>query len=629
MKIRKILLLTIVFIAVLMPWSTQAAFAQTNPDGPTDPAELEAFLDELISAQMEELHVPGVTVSVVKDGELFFAKGYGYADVAKGIAVDSETSMFRIGSASKLFTWTAVMQLAEQGKLDLDADINTYLDFEIPATYPEPITMKHLMSHTPGFEDSIFELLAPSSEQSVPLGEWLATHIPARVRRPGEVTGYSNYATAVAGYIVENLAGMPYEEYIQENILDPLRMTQTTAYQPLPPEHSQDLASVYIFADDAYQPQPFEHLNIGPAGAISASSTDMAKFMLVHLQDGNFGGAQILEATTAQQMHSSLFTNDPHLDGLAYGFIEGSQNGQWILWHAGTTPLAKTNLLLLPDQNMGIFISGNSPGADTLRYAVPEAFINHYYPAVDAPAAQSLNDLDLSRFVGSYSPTRSSYTKMAKAIYILESFAIGATVDGVLTFGLQQFTPIEPLVFQEVGGQELLVFRQDAQGNITHAFLNSHPIWAYEKLEGVQTERFQNAVSLSSLALFLLTLVIWPIVAFINHRKGKTQPRFARVARWLSAGVIVINVAVVASLFMMIFPSPLGIMVGDITLDQIILTFATIAAVLAFISIVFVGLAWKQKYWTLFGRIHYTLVTMAGLAFAWWLNYWNLIGWKF
>jgi hypothetical protein len=159
--------------------------------------------------------------------------------------------------------------------------------------------------------------------------------------------------------------------------------------------------------------------------------------------------------------------------------------------------------------------------------------------------------------------------------------------------------------------------------------LKSHPIWAYEKLEGVETKRFQNSVSLSSLALFLLTLVIWPVAAFINYRKGKAQSRLARVARWLSAGMIVLNVAVVASLFMMIFPSAMGIMVGDVTLDRTVLTFATIASALAFISIVFAGLAWKQKYWTLLGRIHYTLVTLAGLAFAWWLNYWNLIGWKF
>ena len=453
MKINKALLFAIIFITVLLPWSAQTAFAQTNPGGPTDPAELEAFLDELISAQMEELHVPGVTVSVVKDGEVFFAKGYGYADVEKGILVDPETTMFRIGSASKLFTWTAVMQLAEQGKLDLDADINTYLDFEIPATYPEPITMKHLMSHTPGFEDSIFELLAPGSEQNVPLGEWLATHIPARVRRPGEVTGYSNYGTAVAGYIVEILAGMPYEEYIRENILDPLGMIQTTAYQPLPEALTPDLATVYVFTDDAYQAHAFEILTIVPAGSISTSAADVAKFMLAHLQDGSYGDAQILEPATMQQMHSTLFTNDPRVDGVTYGFVEDSQNDLWILWHAGSTPLAKTNLVLLPDQNVGLFISGNSPGADTLRYAVPEAFIDHYYPSADAPAAQSLSDVDLSRFVGSYFPTRSSYTRMAKAIYILESFDIGATGNGLLTFGLQQFTPIEPWFFKKSVGR--------------------------------------------------------------------------------------------------------------------------------------------------------------------------------
>lgn len=286
--------------------------------GPTDPAELEAFLDDVIQAQMEELHVPGVTVSVVKGGApsgddvLLLAKGYGYADVENKIAVDAETTMFRIGSLSKLFTWTAVMQLVEQGQLNLDADVNTYLDFEIPATYPEPITMKHLMSHTPGFEDSNFEVLAPTSAQGTPLGEWLAAHIPARVRQPGIVTAYSNYGTALAGYIVQRIVGIPYERYIQDNIFDPLGMTHSTAFQPVPPELAPGLATGYAYAEgeyhalSSYGAQAFEHFNVGPAGAISASATDIAKFMLAHLQDGapsRDGVGRILETATAQQMH--------------------------------------------------------------------------------------------------------------------------------------------------------------------------------------------------------------------------------------------------------------------------------------------------------------------------------------
>jgi CubicO group peptidase (beta-lactamase class C family) len=624
----------VILLSLLAP---SLALAQ----GPTDPAELEAFLDDVIQTQMADLHVPGVTVSVVKDGELVLAKGYGYADVENKTPVDAETSMFRVGSLSKLFTWTAVMQLVEQGQLDLDADVNTYLDFEIPATYPEPITMKHLMSHTPGFEEFNFEMLAPNSEQSVrgtqgaPLGEWLATHIPARVRRPGEVAAYSNYGTALAGYIVERIVGIPYPRYIQDHILTPLGMTHTTAYQPLPPDLAPHLAVGYIYADGVYDAQAFEHFNIGPAGSISASATDIARFMLAHLQDGQYDDAQVLETATAQQMHSTLFTHNARLDGMAYGFIEGTHNGQHLLWHAGSTNFFKSNLVLLPGQNVGIFISGNSLGADALRYTVPEAFIDHYYPpskdgGPDTPEPQILPGVDLSRFVGSYRTTRSSCTKLEKAFYILEPFAIGATPDGYLTFGNQQFAPVDDLVFQEVGGQDKLVFRQDAQGNITHAFFNSHPIWAYEKRTGVEADSFQNVLVLPGLALFLLTLVIWPTSFFINRRKGQIHPQLARVARWVSVGMILLTMATVAGSFT--FPglaSQLAIMYGTLSSMLILPTLATLAAILALGTTVFVGIAWKRGYWTVAGRIHYTLVTLAGLAFAWWFNYWNLIGWKF
>src|SRR5215204_3135767 len=154
----------------------------SQQQGPTDRAEMEAFMDEELAKEMEKHHIAGAAVSVVKDGELFFAKGYGDADLENGIPVDPKRTNFRIGSLAKLFTWTAVMQLAKQGKLDLDADINTYLDFRIPDTYPQPITLKHLMTHTAGFEDRYFERLAWDPDDMLPPREWLVSHMPARVR---------------------------------------------------------------------------------------------------------------------------------------------------------------------------------------------------------------------------------------------------------------------------------------------------------------------------------------------------------------------------------------------------------------------------------------------------------------
>ena len=195
--------------------------------GPTDPAELESFLDDLLKNEMEEYHIAGAAVSVVKDGELFFTKGYGYANLEKDIPVDPEQTLFRIGSVTKLFTATAVMQLVEQGKLDLDADINTYLDFRIPDTYPQPITIKNLLTHTSGFEDRLADVLVSDAADIVPARGWLVSHMHARVRPPGDSPAYSNYNAMLAGYIVARVSGQPYDEYIQDHILNPLGMAHS------------------------------------------------------------------------------------------------------------------------------------------------------------------------------------------------------------------------------------------------------------------------------------------------------------------------------------------------------------------------------------------------------------------
>jgi CubicO group peptidase (beta-lactamase class C family) len=179
-------------------------------------------MDGTINAQLMAHHIPGATVAVVKDGKLIFAKGYGYADVDKPNPVLANETLFRVGSISKLFVWTAMMPLAEQVKLDLDADINVYLkDFQIPASYPRPITLKDLMTHTAGFEDLATggRLFVGNASDIMPLGNYLKDEMPTRVRPPGEITTYSNYGAALAAYIVEQVSGMPFDKYVDENIL--------------------------------------------------------------------------------------------------------------------------------------------------------------------------------------------------------------------------------------------------------------------------------------------------------------------------------------------------------------------------------------------------------------------------
>jgi CubicO group peptidase (beta-lactamase class C family) len=287
-----------------------------------DPQELEAFVDGVLAAQLDEQHIAGAVVVVVQDGKVLLAKGYGFADVEKDVPVDAERTLFRPGSISKLFTWTAVMQLVEQGQIDLDADVNAYLTrFQLPATYPQPITMLDLMAHVPGFEDRSDNLFKSTPEELTSLEDYLDETNPARVYAPGTVPAYSNYGTALAGYIVEQVAGHPYEQYIQENIFQPLGMEHSSFRQPLPAELAPDMSQGYRF-NGQFSAAPFELCQGSPAGALSATGSDMARFMLAHLQDGSYDGGRILGPETARLMQTQSYTFDPGLPGMAHGFIE-------------------------------------------------------------------------------------------------------------------------------------------------------------------------------------------------------------------------------------------------------------------------------------------------------------------
>src|SRR5947208_8005065 len=208
---------------------------QASPVPELTKADFETFLDALIPSQLRNRNIAGAVVSVVKDGQVLFQKGYGYADVEAKKPVLPDQTLFRPGSISKLFTATAVMQLVEQGRLDLDRDINDYLDFTIPKTYPEPITLRQLLTHTGGFEETLKNLFVAHESDMKPLRTYLVNQMPARIFPPGQIPSYSNYGFTLAGYIVELVSGETFERYIETHILKPLRMTNSTFDQPLPP----------------------------------------------------------------------------------------------------------------------------------------------------------------------------------------------------------------------------------------------------------------------------------------------------------------------------------------------------------------------------------------------------------
>jgi CubicO group peptidase (beta-lactamase class C family) len=613
--------------------------------GPADPAELESFLDELLGKQMKENNIAGAAVSVVKDGKLFFAKGYGYADIEKGILVDPDRTLFRIGSVTKLFTWTAVMQLVEQGKLDLDADINTYLDFHIPDTYVQPITLKHLMTHTAGFEDLHVDLVTLKEENLARPGKWLASHIPGRVLPPGEFAAYSNYGAALAGYIVARVTGESYSQYVQQHILNPLGMKNSTALSPTPPELRTHESVGYMNQDGDFQvfPRLLGPEDLFPAGVIRSTSTDMARFMIAHLQGGRYSDDSIAEERIlgediARKMQGTLFTHDARLMGTAYGFFDFSDNGQQVIGHSGGAEPMYSLLLLLPHQNLGIFVTYNSLGADALtrqHFGFQRAFFDHYYPAhAVEPVQVPVGFVEQAgRFVGAYRWTLTSQTTLEKyAILGSPSIVVKNPGDGTLLmespYGNWRVVEVEQLYFRQVDGPFGFAFREDGQGRITHLFSDFTPMFAFEKSKWYETLSFNMPLLLVSLLIFLSMLPVALIRGIRNRRMGEDQNsplRGARVAYRLIVGISILNLLFVVGT--LIWGQELWY--GIPLMYKVVLGLGVLSAVLTAGALVYALLAWKDSYWGVAFRVYYTLATVAAVAFVWFLNYWNLLGWRY
>jgi CubicO group peptidase (beta-lactamase class C family) len=597
-------------------------------------ADVEAFLDGLVPLQLKRDDIAGATVSVVKDGKLLFAKGYGYADVEKQKPVSAQETLFRPGSISKLFTWTAIMQLYEQGKLDLDRDVNEYLDYKIPDAFGKPITLKNIMTHTPGFEEQIKDLFTVGNSKPV-LGEYLKTHIPGRVYPPGTVPAYSNYATAVAGYIVERVSGRPFDEYVAENIFKPLKMTRSTFSQPLPSELAPLMSNGYRLGSGSAE--AFEVVNPYPAGSLSSSATDMAQFMIAHLQDGQLGDAGILKPETARLMHSRLFALDDAANAMCYGFYEESKNGQRIIGHGGDTVYFHSDLHLVLDQKLGFFVSYNSAGnGGSGRLALWEAFLDRYYPHTPpAPASASAKD-DAKAASGTYTLSRRADGSFLKALSVISQFTVSPVGDGDIevpqltgTNGKpKRWQAIGPMTFLERGGQDKLIFKPDQNGQMQ--LILPYPFFVGHRVGTFQNGKLLLTVLGISLGLMLLTLILWPIAWFVRRHYGR-RLELTKGELLLRVGVRIVfalNVIFIAALIGLIMYGLTHLEVFSdrgTTWFKLAQTIGLIGAVGTVVVLLNAIAAWISKSRRIWGKLQATIMLLACLGVLWFALAGNLL----
>jgi CubicO group peptidase (beta-lactamase class C family) len=510
--------------SVVLPAAAPPVTATADGAHDLSKQDVDAWLDGYMPYALKTGAIPGAVVVVVKDGQPLTMRGFGYSDLAAQKPVDPELTLFRPGSVSKLFTWTAVMQLVQAGKLDLDKDVNAYLDFKIPPKDGKSVTLRNIMTHTAGFSETAKYLIDFGEKKPNALGKVLSRWVPERIYAPGEMPAYSNYAASVAGYIVERVSGEPFDTYVQKHIFAPAGMTHSTFDQPVPANLKPLLSKGYKPGTD--DPQPYEVIGMAPAGALASSGADMGRFMIAHLNHA------LLNPATAQLMYANANKPFSALPAMALGFYHEDRNGLNIVGHGGDTVFFHSDLHLFLDKNVGLYISMNSIGKDGAAHALREEllqqFTDRYYPA----PPQTLATLGTAKahgaaMSGHYVSSRAGGFNFLRLAALLGETSVAVDKDGNLIASSitdlsgspRKWREVKPWVWQEVNGADYLQAIPDGKGGIKMFSITPYaPIIEFLPAPGALNAGWIFPVAGLAFLILLIAALGWPIVALVRRR---------------------------------------------------------------------------------------------------------------
>jgi len=626
-------------------------FAQSGSgQASIDLVRLEPFVDGVVSSYMRKDKLPGVTLSIVKDGEVVLLKGYGIAGVDPKRAVDPETTLFRIASISKTFVWTSLMQLKEQGLLSLDDPVNQYLPVELQIPdegFDEPVRIWHLMTHTPGFEETTMAYMATENDSQLrPLHQSLERYRPHRVRPAGDFSTYSNYGAALAGYIVARLSGNDFETYVEENIYAPLGMTHATFREPhgenappglpspMPESVLAEVATGFDWSGGTWQAQDFEFISkTGPDGAMSASAASMARYMIAHLQNGELDGARILEEKTAEQMHTTLFSSADGVNGFSHGFMQYKAPGGYTgFGHGGALLYFMSNMVMFPELDLGIFISTNSGAGRDFVVSFPKLLVSQFFKR-ENPTPEPAADFVKrgQKYAGTYFNTRRSYTLLDKILSFGSVTQVSITDDGYLLTVAngqsQRWVEAGEHLFREVGGDRTIGFREDDSGKVGIIFSSSGTS------AGERIGFFGGLEWISIMSVLGLLSVIGIITGAWLRRRQKVHQsggeKYSARLMTLYGGVwllfmLLMGGATVEALAMgndIIVAYPTSLMVAALAV-------LIVAAVLTVPVLLSIYPVWRDANWPLWRRIRHTSAIMVLTVLVLTLNHWNMLGFK-
>lgn len=585
------------------------------------------FLDKFFIEQMQKQHIPGAAIVIVKNGKVFFSKGYGYADISKHTTIDVNKTLFRVSSISKLFTATAIMQLVEKKKLNLQQNVNYYIkDFQVKSHFEKPITVSDLLLHTAGFEDNSLALFSHKQLEVPPLKDYLQKYPAINVYPPGEIFSYSNYGYALAGYLVETVSGMPFERYIEENIFNLLEMKNSSFNYK---DSQKDLAVGYSYKNNQYQEEDIYFTNQSPSMGLIATAIDLAPFMIAQLEKGIYQNKQLLSQQSIELMQARQFAAHPKIAGNTMGFRDLIKNEQRAIRHDGRLKGFQSLMYLIPEKNLGFFLVYNC-SEDDFYLNFTQEFLNYFFPIKTSDPTPLINYRKrVEKFVGSYRNLRYSHTTIQKLDTLVSQYQISDNEDGTITLyspeekPLGKWIEIEPLLFKKIDEDSYLAFRENKSGQITTLF---YSYWFLEKLPFYETAKFQMGLIYFFISIFFISSIIFLVILIKYLRKKNTKKIFT------FAQIIIFLVSLLNFIFIVTW-----LLIYQVYYEEALFSIPRIFTLILCIPLFSVGLTitlpiWSKIVWdynSLWKRLYFCFFTLVALAFIPFLLYWNMLGFKF
>jgi len=622
MKLLLVSLLTmIVFALTLRP-----TYATLN-----NIEELPTFVDAFAEAQMDGHNIPGIMVSIVSDGKIIYAKGYGYANLDTREKMDANHHLVPIASTSKLFVATAVMQQVDAGKLDLDADINQYLDgWELKNPYGGPVTLRHLLTHTAGFEDKHFLVAYTKELDTRPREEQLSTTAPKFIYAPGKYSSYSNYGIALAGMIAAKQSGMSYEDYIQKNIFDPLGMTSTTTYQPIPPALKERLAEGYITKGDIYTTYLSGYFNTrtAPAGRVQTTANDISIFMNMLLNRGEYNGVRIVSAESVDEMTKIQFSPHAELPGMGLAFYEKGIPGARGIGHGGDGLTHHTDLTIFPEENTGLFVAYMSNKGADVRNELLRAFTKKFVAQTDIEfkAKESVPYEYFDDIIGQYRWLRVNFTTIEKLAQFEVKMMVKPFGENMISFGSnlgqRVFAHVGDGVFESPFDGQRIVFEKSEEGPMIAKLGGYAFMTAYNLEENETQEHFMSSAQLLTIifAAGVLAFIISIVISPTLRQNGLV---YASLILALSGGIFFPGAMMIMGAY------GLDLYIAVPTIGYVWLAIPYAGMLIAAITIYFLVKSFTKGESPLWLNISSIIMLLSYGYFVYFLNFWNLLGYRF